>query len=624
MVDRIPSTEQSFYNIVEQIENIIELTRGPEPIELLREGVLLPSDEPFEPVIFEGITQDEDGWINVYEYNTVSMIAGLESDTYLTGYDTPPRTFDHTVTNFSEFKAAVRDAASGATIYAAPGTYIIDEQIVLDKPVAIYGAGDATIFQAGETASSVLTFETLFWIKSSNVKLQGFKLLVNSTWTGGRHRCFFLANDYSTASLPNGGTTLVGGVPTPSTQTAGLWSGVVENIEIVNLNVETLKRVTLFNAGLANNVRLQGCNITLAVNNTSPNTGDPLVMGVHGIGGEWLVQDCVFTAVPLFPSNAYRWARPFAIFTANYLAAVNDVPGYNIVHSTAKFTVRNVTFNTKMLSLFYIFPEAKELLPIDPSSGMEICIDNCTCYVESANPTVTVNDANKADGTLISVLGYYYNPSLTATGPNLRTPYILDYIKDISVSNSTITGGERGLVYVRPLLNATFPNYTPAESAPVLLRSTDAINLHFYNNIFNRVNPQKVSEAAAGPSPWNQVFDPYVGNEFEGLFLHLEANNTGGISTADAIASEGVLPPADISRPSEGTFEIRTEYRLVQDGLALEFVPGTEIDILTEAQKEIINPRIPAVLVGVLEIRFLIRALNRLGDSFINLFGTIR
>lgn len=654
MVDRIPSTEQSFYKIsldldgisgsvdgLEEaiatlgegiealdasvdavtaaidaqgavLQEILEETRGPAPIEIETGGIILPSDAPFQPVALPDIT-DPDGWINVYEYETVSMIASVQASTYQASADTPPLTFDHTVSTFEQFKEAVVNAADGATIYVEPGTYMIDEQIVLDKPVSIYGAGDTTIFQAGENTSSVLDFEILFAIKSSNVKLQSFKLLVNSLATTSYHRCFFMVEDYTTQTLD-----AVGSSPVVSV-TRAMWQGTVENIEFVNITLEANKRVAIFIAGLTNNVRVQNCTFNAVADNVTANAGSPIVGSFHGIGGDWLFQDCDFNLTPLFPANAYRWHRIFTMNTANYWAVLNGVPGYDIRQSTCRFTVRNVEVQHKTPALIDIAPDANDTYLLDPLEGMEICLDNVTCYVESNNPLVVSGAADRFYGAVVVVRGTYYNPA-GANGPNTRVPYLLDSVKDISIANCNITGGERGLIYVRNLFEAAFPNYTPVESVPVLLTSGVAISIHLDNNTLNWVNPLKLVEGAAGPSPYNNLIDVFG----DRTFLHLEANLGSSYAGVDFLPSEGVQPPADIFLPGRGTFEVRTEYRLVQDGLELEFVPATSIDILTEPQKEIINPRIPAVLVGVLEIRFLVRAIATFGDSFLTLYGTIR
>lgn len=636
---RIPSSEQSFYKISQDldtlgegiealdesinaiqgaIEELLDVTRGVEPIELKKENILVPNDSTFRYITFgEDVEQDANGWINIYEYETVSMIASVDPQDYMSSSDTLPLNFDYNVSTFEAFKEAIVAAQPGATIYVEPGTYMIDEQIVLNNPVSIYGAGDATILQAGENTSSTLGFDILFAIKSSDVRLQGFKLIVNSMPSTSYHRCFFMAANYTTQSLPVVGAAPINGVVPSATR--ALNQGTIENIQFVNLTVDTNRQANLFSAGLTNNVRVQNCTFNAVAANTTDNAGSPIVGSFQGIGGDWLFQGCNFNLTPLVPSNLYRWQRIFTLNTANYWAVLNNVAGYQIKQSTCRFTVRNVNVQHKTFALVDIAPDANETYLLDPDEGVEFCLDNVTCHVESNNPSIISSAPDRLYGSPVVIRGTYYNPG-GANGPNTRVPYLLDCVKDISISNSNITGGERGLVFARYLIEAGYPNYTPVETPPIMLRSGSELPIHTENNIFNRVNPQKLVEGAAGPSPYNQVVD-FFG---DGTLIYLNANAGLTYATADNTPGEGVQSPADISLAGRGTFELRTEYRLVQDGLALEFVPPTSIDILTETQKEIINPRIPAVLVGVLEIRFLIRAIDRLGNSLISLFGTIR
>jgi hypothetical protein len=621
MADRIPSTEQSFYKITEELDGLqdaitglVDISRRPEPIELLQEGLLIPSNGPFQSLIFEDVEQSDDGWIGVTQYETVAMIAGVEPQNYDTNADTPPREFDATVSNFEQFKEAVAGAADGATIYVEPGTYVVDEKIVINSPVSIYGSGPTTIFQVGSGVSSPVPFQDIFWIRSSDVRLQGFKVNVTSPSVGGTHVVFFIAEDGEYINAANG----VAGASGFKSVTK------IENIEIVNVEVETELRVQAFLNINVDNIRVQGCSFKIFSPN-SINTGSNILSTFYGCGGDILFQDNYFELKPSVPSNPVKWRRVFGFEALHFSLVAYGGLNLPVVQCSGRFTCRNNDFADKMNSLIYFGVEANDTYSIAPASGVELCVEKCNIIVEDL-PSDPVGRTTSGrllfSGCAVAVTGIYGNPG-SSLAP-VRVKNVLDILKSISFKESSITGGERGIIYARPGVNLGFPgSYNPPETEPYRLRSLTAgpLPVHIGDDVvINNVNDLKIREEG-NLSNLASLVDVFGDRT---LVTNTVVSSADLDAAFDNIPEDGVQPPADISRTGEGLFEIRTEYRLVQDGLALEFVPGTTIDILTEAQKEIINPRIPAVLVGVLEIRFLVRAINRLGDSLLNLFGTIR
>jgi hypothetical protein len=296
-----------------------------------------------------------------------------------------------------------------------------------------------------------------------------------------------------------------------------------------------------------------------------------------------------------------------------------------VKHPSGKFTVRDNIFVDKITRMILIEVNSSSAFPIDPAQGMEVCIENCNYTVEDA-PLETFGAAASGrlpyDGCSIAVTGNYANPSGISFW--VRTKNVLDILKEVTFKNCQITGGERGLVYSRPGFNAGYPgSYVPAETEPYRLRSDAAGELLIHisdDTVINNIYDLKLEER--GNWSLNSTIVDVFGDR---TFVTTDPIAEPELDvTVDNVPTDGVPSPADVTRPGQGTFEVKTEYRLVTGGIPLEFVPPTSVDILTEDQKEIINPRIPASLVGVLEIRFLARALDRLGDSLISLFGVIR
>lgn len=156
--------------------------------------------------------------------------------------------------NYATIQGAVEAANAGDVILVAAGTYQ-EDQIVIDKPLSLWGAGAETTIIDGQGGSGQTTVGLIQIFAEGNVNLGGFTLIHagdTAIWTrsptvNSRYRICYNIIDGSIPDSP----------PTPYTPTEyGIWAGLDVNSNTGSKGSLIIERNTIAGTG-ANPILLE-------------------------------------------------------------------------------------------------------------------------------------------------------------------------------------------------------------------------------------------------------------------------------------------------------------------------------------------------------------------------------